>query len=566
MSLFSTIRNAGHSLEIFSTGIQVAGNNISNASTPGYIRERLNVSTAPPYYYGGVVLGTGSKIVGIRQQIDKYLEVRLHSASSEASGSNVRNQIYKQLETTLGELGTGDLSTSINSFLSKLNDVANQPESSANRYLAIQQGTQLANSIVALRGRVDDLRSAQTTKINDLTTEANQLIDTIRQLNPQISQLEGAGMNLSDAGGLRSQRYQALQRLSEIVPIQMNEHDNGSVDVFLGSNYLVLGDQVNHLEQTVSVDRGIQVTGVQVENTHTPLSGTAGELNGVINGRDQILGGFVDTLNTFTSNFISEFNRIHSQGSGLEGFRDVTGTYAVSDVNQPLNSAGLAFPPQHGSFEVRVKNLQTGLITTQTINIDLDGIDPANDTSLDDLKTSLNGVGNISATITADRKLKLTAADGYEMSFANDTSNVLAGLGLNTFFSGTDSSNIAVNSVVSGNPNLFATGRGGGPADGSNALELSQFFDRTRSSLGNLSLNDFYLNAVSNVAQESASEQAIADGFATYRDSLSSQRAQYTGVSLDEEAINIMQLQRAYQSTARMITTADELFNVLLNI
>ena len=48
--------------------------------------------------------------------------------------------------------------------------------------------------------------------------------------------------------------------------------------------------------------------------------------------------------------------------------------------------------------------------------------------------------------------------------------------------------------------------------------------------------------------------------------SLSSQRAQYTGVSLDEEAINVMQLQRAYQATARMITTADELFNILLNI
>ncbi|MCA9098415.1 MAG: flagellar hook-associated protein FlgK, partial [Planctomycetaceae bacterium] len=271
-------------------------------------------------------------------------------------------------------------------------------------------------------------------------------------------------------------------------------------------------------------------------------------------------------LDTFTSHFIQLFNSIHTQGEGLQGFTDVTGTYAVDDVNQPLSNAGLAFPPQHGSFEVKVKNLQTGLIETQTINIDLDGIDPTNDTSLDDLKTLLNGVGNITATITADRKLKLTAADGYEISFANDTSNVLAGLGLNTFFTGTDSSNIAVNSVVSGNPNFFATGRGGGPADGSNAVELAQFFDQAQTGLGNLSLNQYYINTVSTVAQESASEQAISDGFATYRDSLSSQRAQYTGVSLDEEAINVMQLQRAYQATARMITTADELFNILLNI
>lgn len=566
MSLFTTIRSAGHSLEIFSTGIQVAGNNISNASTPGYIRERLNVTTSPPYSYGGVLLGTGSQIVGIRQQIDKYLETRLHSASSEAAGSDARNLIYKQLETTLGELGTGDLSTSVNDFLAKINDVANQPENTSLRYLAVQQGTQIANSIVALRTRVDDLRTAQTTKINDLVTEANQLIDKIRQLNPQIAQLEGAGMNLSDAGGLRTQRYQALQRLAEIAPIQMNEHDNGIVDVFMGSNYLVLGDQVNHLETVSAVDRGIQVTNVQVENTHSPLTGTSGELNGVINGRDEILGGFVDSLDTFTSNFISLFNQTFSQGEGLQGYTDLTGTYAVNDINQPLNNAGLAFPPQHGSFEIKVKNLQTGLITTQTINVDLDGIDPSNDTSLDDLRTALNGVGNINATITADRKLKLTAADGFEISFANDTSNVLAGLGLNTFFTGTDSSNIAVNSVVRGNPNFFATGKGGGAADGSNALQLAQFFDQAQTSLGNVSLNQFYLNTVSTVAQESASEQAISDGFATYRDSLSTQRTQYTGVSLDEEAINIMQLQRAYQATAKMITTSDELLNILLNI
>lgn len=566
MGLFTAIRSAGHALEIFSTGIQVAGNNISNASTPGYIRERLNVSSAAPYRYGGVLIGTGAQVVGVRQQIDKYLETRLHSASSEATGSNARNLIYKNLEAAVGELGDGDLSTGVNNFLAKLNDLASQPESTSKRSLAIQQGTQLANSIQALRNRVDDQRTAQSVKIQDLVTEANQLIDKIKQLNPQIAQLEGAGMNLSDAGGLRTQRYEALQRLSEIVPIQMNEHDTGMVDVFIGSNYLVLGDQAQHLGTVASVDRGIQVIGVEIVETHSALSGTGGELNGVISGRDQILGGFVDSLDKFTANFIAAFNQLHSQGEGLTGITSVTGTYGVSDVNQPLNDAGLAFPPQHGSFQVKVKNLQTGLITTQTINVDLDGIDPTNDTSLDDLRAALAGVGNINATITADRKLKLEAADGFEIGFANDTSNVLAGLGINTFFTGTDSSNIGVNSAVSGNPDLFATGRGGGAADGSNVLALAQFYDQPAAGLGNLSLNEYYLNLVSTVAQESASEQAISDGFGAYRDSLSSQRAQYTGVSLDEEAINVMQLQRAYQSTARLITTADELFNVLLNI
>jgi flagellar hook-associated protein 1 FlgK len=95
---------------------------------------------------------------------------------------------------------------------------------------------------------------------------------------------------------------------------------------------------------------------------------------------------------------------------------------------------------------------------------------------------------------------------------------------------------------------------------------LTQFFEKPISSLNGETLNGFYEQTIAQLAQDSNSEAALAAGFGTFRDSLVSQQQQYTGVSLDEEAIKVLEFQREYQAAARIITTVNELFAVLLNL
>lgn len=564
MGLAATLATAGRSLELFSAGIQVAGNNISNANTPGYIREKLELGANFPYRAGNLVFGTGATAIGIKQQINKFLESRLYAANSEFTGAQSRNDIYKQLEGAIKELGDADLSTSLNNFLGSVNDVVNQPENQAFRQIAIGRGQQFATDIRDLRTRVDELRTDANDQVSGLVDEANRLIDQVNRLNPQIVSLEGAGQTGSDAGGLRSQRYQALNRLSEIIPIKYVENSAGSVDIFSGSDSLLQGNSVQHLETVATSDRGVPIENVRIENSPTYLSGAGGELNGLLDGRDTILGGFTDKLDDYAGNLISEFNKVFSGGEGIQGYSSLTGTYAASDASVPLNAAGLAFTPQHGSFQVKVVNKGTGIATTQTINVDLDGI--GSDTSLNDLQTALDAVPNLSATVTTDRRLTLTAADGYEIRFANDTSGALAALGLNTFFTGSTSRDVDVNSTVANNADLFAAGKGGGPGDGSNAADLAQFIDQPVAGLSNTSLDEYYNGLVSQLGQSSSSEQALQDGFSAYRDTILNQRSQYSGVSLDEEAIKVMEYQRSYQTAAKLIGVVDQLFDVLIHI
>ena len=253
---------------------------------------------------------------GIKQQVDQFLQQRINTANGDASGAGATNDLYKQLETALQTLGTGDLSTQFGDLTSAFNNLLNQPELTANRQLAVQQGVQFSQTVSDLRSRIDALRTSANSQVSSLVTEANSLIDDIASLNPKITSLESSGLLKSDAGALRDQRYADINRLSQIVPITVIDHGTGGVDVSLGNDSLIIPGKVNHLVTANRGDRGINVLDVTVAGSNSPVTGTKGELAGTINGRDSVIGGFIDKLDQFASTVINQFNIIHSSGQG----------------------------------------------------------------------------------------------------------------------------------------------------------------------------------------------------------------------------------------------------------
>ena len=564
MALTAALATATRALEVFSTAVQVSAQNIANSSTPGYIREQITLESTSPFQQGNVIVGSGVRTTAVKQVVDQFLEQRIHTSSSDAAAAKAREDIYAQLELELRELGDSDLSSRLNSFVSAINEVVNQPEEGPLRTNVIEQGRLVAENISGLRQRIDRLREAQTTKINNLVTEANRLIDEIQGLNKQIATQESNGLLSSDAGALRTQRYTALQRLSQIVPVDYNEVPNGTIDLYSGGDFLLFAGSKQHLETQSAADRGVAVQTVRFASSRTDISLPGGELQGVISGRDEVLGGFADDLDEIASSLIFEFNRLHSSGQGIEGFTSVTGTERVDDPTTVLNAGNLVFSPQHGSFDVKVVNKLTGNAEVTTIRVDLDGIG-GDDTTLEDLRASLDVVGNVSASLSSGR-LRLDADSNFEIRFSNDTSGALASLGINTFFTGSDSKSIDVNKVVTSNRDLFAAGQGGGPADNRNAIQLAQILDRPVTSLSGNTISDAYDSAITGIAQGAASDQATAQGLLTFRDSLLAQREQFSGVSLDEEAVRLIEFQQAFAASARVIRTVDELFQLLIGL
>ncbi|MFT5322513.1 MAG: flagellar hook-associated protein 1 FlgK [Planctomycetaceae bacterium] len=565
MSLTAALATASRALEVFSTAVQVSSGNIANANTPGYIREELTLSSENPYQRGGLIVGAGVKATAVRQAIDQFLETRIHSTNAEAQAAGARESIYTQLEGQLRELGDQDLSSRFSSFLSAINEVVNQPEQTPLRNSIISEGELLVSDITNLRNRVDQLRADQTVKIDNLVDEANNLIDEVADLNLKITKLESNGLLTSEAGGLRTQRYTALNRLSEIIPVQFNEQPNGNVDVYSGSEYVLFSGHRQHIETATIEDRGLNVEVVQFTQTHSQFPQAGGEIRGVVDGRDEILGAFVDDLDQLAGGLISAFNRIHSSGEGLEGYSTITSTSRVDDPNSVLSDVEFPGTINHGSFELKVTNKQTGITQVEVIRIDLDGIG-GDDTSLEDLRASIDSAANVSATITTTGELKLEAGPDFELRFSGDTSGALAALGINTFFTGSSSADIGINSLIKDNQNLLATGQGAGPSDNRNVLQLATVLEQPLDQLAGTGIEDFYQNVVSGIAQGTSAEKAKAAGLQQFRQSLLSQREQFSGVSLDEEAVRLIEFQQAYAASARVIRSVDELFDILVNL
>jgi flagellar hook-associated protein 1 FlgK len=339
----------------------------------------------------------------------------------------------------------------------------------------------------------------------------------------------------------------------------------------VGGEFLVFEGQRREIEVNRTDTVGAAAGKLQFVSTHAPLNTTTGELSGLYAARDEIVGGFLDKLDDLAGTLAFEFNKVYSQGQGLVGFNKLTSVNGVTSTTAALDEAGLAFTPVSGTFDILIRNIgdDPANIRTQTttISIDLNGLDE--DTSLANLAQQINAVDGISASITAAGQLRIEAdSTDVDFAFSGDTSGVLAALGLNTFFTGSTAATIGVNAEVKGidNAGKFAASLGGVGQDSRNAERLAVFMDQPIESAGGATITDLYDQLINQVTQGSSVSQALADGFRTFEASLDGQAQAVSGVSIDEEAVKMMTLQRIYQASAKYIQTISELLDLLVKI
>lgn len=565
MSLLSSIQLANNTIRAQQIGLQVVGQNISNANTPGYIREEVVFTPAPTQKVGDLLFGLGVEVQGIVQKVDKFLEDRLRTASADRANSEAKEKTWFQLEGLIGELSDTDLSTSLNDFISSINEVLNQPESVSVRNLAVLQGQTLSAQIGRLSSRTTELRADLNDRVESSVGDINRLIGEISQLNQRITETEGGNTSASDAVGLRDQRGVALANLAELISIQVVEQKNGSVNVYSGSDFLVFEGTTRSVAATDVNDRGLTVSQLSIKETGTPLDLSSGKVGGYVASRDDILGNFQDQLNEFSSTFIFEFNRVYSSGQGLTGYQLLTSEFAVDDVNAALDAAGLEFSPENGSFQVQIFNRQTGLTETSDVFVNVDGLD--SDTSLAELASALDAIDGLSASINTANQLQINSdTPDQDFAFSSDTSGVLAALGLNTFFSGSSASDIGVSKVLAADPGKFAASGAGVGTDTTNALQLAGFLDRPLASANGTTLTDLYDRLSGETTQNAAVARAVADGFRVFEQTLQGDHLAISGVSIDEETVRMISYQRIFQAAARYISELSDLLDLLVSL
>jgi len=564
MSLFSTMRMAAGALQASEIGLQVVGQNIANANTPSYIREEVIYTPAAASRYGDLLIGNGVTVEAIVQKIDYFLEERLRGAISEQGSAETEESTYSQLESLIDVLGDTSIGAYLQEFTSAISDVLNEPESVSTRNMAVLQATSVTEAINSLQGSVYQMRVDANDEIVGMADTINQLVQEIATLNVKIANTEGGNITDSDAVGLRDQRLAALRDLAELINIKVTEQPSGSVVVYSGGTYLVYEGQTRSVESVIESVEGFPSAEIRVVETGESLSPTSGQLAGLYKVRDEVLGGFLDNLDKFTSTLIYEFNKVYSSGQGLTGYDRVTSEFSVVDASAALNAAGLPFTPTNGSFQIITCDDSTGVTNTYDIGVDLNGI--GEETSLYDIIEQINDVPGLTARLNSNNQLEIKADAGVSFSFANDTSGTLAALGVNTFFSGSNASTVGVNSVVLNDPSKFAASQGGVGVDTKNAVLLADFLNTPLNSQNGATITVLYDRLTAAVTQASAITTSSADGARVFTETLQAEKAAISGVSLDEEAVQMLAYQQAYQAAARIIAVISKLMEVLVSL
>jgi flagellar hook-associated protein 1 FlgK len=592
MSLTSSLLIGRTALNASQAAIQVTGNNMANAATPGYHRQRVELGPVRGQRDGLGFIGRGVEISRITRAIDPALTARFRGALAQENAAVVERQVLSSLEAMMNELTEGDLSSQMGRFFNAWSELANNPGSSVTRAAVVEEGANLAGYVNGLRSDFLQQRRQIESQIADTVDRANTLLTEIAGLNQAIVNAEQGN---AQEGNLRDQRGVLLDELAGLLDVTVIERESGAVDVLVDSFPIVLGSTARGMELDVrSVGPNPQINepgGIEYRIMSTldqeEIRLTSGTLGGLLNQRDGTIQRTIDELDAVAATLAFEVNRLHTSGRPANGITDITANENLDPsewtlaLNDPDNStlALLPFAPSNGSFQVRVTD-ENGNSFDQTIFVDLDGVDNAgatgfgDDTSLDDLRAAIDAVPNLNAEISPTGALRIFTDAGYEVSFKDDTSGVLAVLGINTFFTGSDAGSLAVAQGLRNDPERLSVGTG--PGENDTALAIASLRDTPVSAMprfvsggasaGGVTLLDMWGGTVERNAVQTRSANTRYESLSAVRQSLEAQERAIGGVSMDEESINLIQYQQQYQGAARFISVVDELTQLLLSL
>lgn len=398
-----------------SLGIQTAGNNVANAATPGYSRQRLLLSSALPVTVsGGFQIGTGVEVNGVVSTVDEGLEVQLRLQLAASGRALVDVRSWTEIEGLFNE-PAGGLGSQLSDLFAKIGTLQNDASDLGLRSGVIQSAKGLTANLNLLADRLSAIERGTFDQVDALVRQVNEHAAAIAKLNDQIIAAEANGSRAND---LRDTRAQRIKDISQIVEVRAIEQRNGSVDVSLDGRTLVSGTRSVALRAFVD-DRG--ATQITVGKSKAALVVRSGQIAGFLANEGEGARRVRTELDRLAYNLAFEVNRVHTTGVPRSGsFTGLSSFYSVADSDgdgqrgdELLAQADLPFPVTAGELFVTVTNRTTGEIERSRIDIDPSAM------TLDDLADALTKIPHVSASVDPTGRFRVNAESGFGFDFGN---------------------------------------------------------------------------------------------------------------------------------------------------
>ncbi|NRT73727.1 flagellar hook-associated protein FlgK [Clostridium beijerinckii] len=579
--LFDTFTIAKRGLSVNQSLINTTSHNISNSETEGYSRQRSVAATTTPS--GGDSkfdsctvgqVGTGSQITAIQRIRDTFIDTRVRNQKAENGSLDVQDGYLQQVEDIIDETSDTGIQQALSDFYNDFSTLSTGADKSSNKTVAIGAASTLASRINdrynQLKNKMGDAQSVLKNDVN----EVNEILDQITTLNGQIKKVSTLGLSPND---LMDKRDNLLDSLSEKMGITVTSDKNNTVGVTANEDTNAVGNLVNSSDTTDKI--------TSTRFSYFESAGNYDSSAKTLTVTYSKLGDSSKTT-TITISGVATQADADSLKKDLENNRIL-----ITDSNGDLTKASSGTITQSDFKAAMYKDTEKGEIGgNQKVQKQIQ-------TSMNDLDTIAK---SLAYTVNAIQTGSLT--DGSVASGSGLNSDLVFVADGTTSDTGINASNIRVNSVLQNDSTKLNCGltSGSGEKDGTRAASISQisslkinytsigdssayttrkdFLAAAGISFGTSSnnsaltgdtagstMNNYYVSALSKVNTKA---KGVSSDLTTAEKSLTdlvNQRTSVSGVSIDEETTNLIEYQHAYQANAKVISTINELLDVVIN-
>lgn len=610
----------------FQRALATTSHNVANVNTDGYSRQRVELSNRAGAPNGAGFAGAGVQVDTVRRLTDEFLTSRLLDSGAELGRFDQLSLLASRLDATFTDPGTS-LSQPWSSFFDSAQAVATDPASTSARESYLASAETLAARFRYLDRQLDALEIESNQRLEAAATEATRLAQVIGRLNADVIRQRAAAGG-QPPNDLLDQRDKLISDLNRLVGVTTVEQEDGALNVFTtGGQALVVGTQSLQLlavQDPFQPQRLSIAVGTLGGSVRLPDSSLAGELRGLIDFRTQVLDPTNRQLGLLAVGVTQLANETNALGVDLYGdagqpifnapqatvFNGLGNTGGANLTVQYVDLAQIASNDIELSFDGggwSARDPLTGAVLPLSgdgsagdpflingLAIEVQGGVAAGDSFL--IQPSAGVAGRVQRIMDDPRRVAAASPVRSSAALSNlgdavpqisvlDRNDPNLGVAVDIQFLDPTSYSIDGGGAIAwapGDPidlNGWRLQLDGLPetgdlfsiratlansSDNTNARALAQL-DDTQRFFGNISsLNTMLRESITAIGASARQAESSLEAQDAIQQQLVQERQSASGVNLDEEASNMLRFQQAYQAAAKMISTADTIFQSLL--
>jgi flagellar hook-associated protein 1 FlgK len=415
-SLTNSLWIAEQSLQASQGALDVTTNNISNANTPGYSRERAILSSQAPIEQGGQLYGNGVDLQQVQSVRDQVLELRIAEETQQQSSSQTQYNALQQVQGVFASSSQG-IGADFSTFFNSLNQLSTSPTSIPDRQGVLTAAQNLASDFNQAETNLNTITSGLNQTVSQTVTQINGLTQQIAQINGQVGSLQNQG---KDPGVLQDQENQLIDQLSKLTNVSEIQTESGLTITTGSGTPLVVGDQSFSLQSSPNAS-GSQRILSQGQDVTSSITG--GQLGGTLQVRDSVIPGLLSQLDNLASQFATSINAAQSSGYDLNGnkgtplFSVTPGAGAASSLSVAISDPNLIAASSDGSQGSNGNIANLAAVQTQAL--------PGGSTPGDTYASLVSQVGNLTAQAQSE-----STASASSLTQLNDQRGAISGVSI----------------------------------------------------------------------------------------------------------------------------------------